>query len=68
MHILIVCSNVSSPILLLNVVLINFILRNDRSSVAVVTGNTSRISANLEKLGNLASSVLLPSQCQKYIV
>ena len=68
MHILIVCSNVSSPILLLNVVLINFILQNDRSSVAVVTGNTSIISANLEKLGNLASSVLLPSQCQKYIV
>ena len=54
MHILIICSTVSSPILILNLVLINFILLNDRSTVAVVTRNTSGISANLNKLGNPA--------------
>ena len=61
MHIRIACSKVSSPNLLLNLVLINFMLLNERSMVAVVTGNTSSISANFDKVGNpaLMSSFLV---------
>ena len=52
---------VCSPILLLSLVLINFIPLKVCSTVAVVTGITFKIQANLARFGNAASIPLLPS-------
>ena len=55
MQIRIAWSRVCSPILLRSLVFINFILLKVRSTVAVVTGNTSKIEASLARFGNAAA-------------
>ena len=73
MQMCMVCSSASAPSLLRSLVLISYMALKERSTVAVVTGNTFTIAATFAKFGKagaiseLPLSINVESTCYKVL-